>query len=74
MQTCNERNDFASLCLGRPASKMDTILGLSPSYDTDPQYVLLEQHCYLDIEDDETSLPYIVTVEEQSRTVLSIRS
>ena len=55
------------------ASKMDTILGLSPSYDTDPQYVLLEQHCYLDIEDDETSLPYIVTVEEQSRTVLSIR-
>ena len=39
------------------ASKMDTILGLSPSYDTDPQYVLLEQHCYLDIEDDETSLP-----------------
>ena len=55
------------------ASKMDTILGLSPSYDTDPQYVLLEQHCYLDIEDDETSLPYIVTVEEQSRKVLSIR-
>jgi len=55
------------------ASKMDTILGLSPSYDTDPQYVLLEQHCYLDIEDSETPLPYIVTVEEQSREVLSIR-
>ena len=53
--------------------KMDTILGLSPSYDKDPQYVLLEQHCYLDIEDKDQSLPYIVTVEEQTRQVLSIR-
>jgi len=53
--------------------KMDTILGLTPSSDKDPQYVLLEQHCYLDIEDKEQSLPYIVTVEEQSRQVMSIR-
>jgi hypothetical protein len=53
--------------------KMDTILGLSPSSDKDPQYILLEQHCYLDIEGHDQSLPYIVTVEEQSRTVLSIR-
>ena len=53
--------------------KMDTILGLSPSSDKDPQYVLLEQHCYLDIEGKDQSLPYIVTVEEQSRSVLSIR-
>ena len=53
--------------------KMDTILGLSPSSDHDPQYILLEQHCYLDIEDDDVSLPYIVTVEQQSRRVLSIR-
>ena len=54
------------------AEKMDTILGLSPAYDNDPQYILLEQHCYLDIEKEE-ALPYIVTVEEQSRKVLSIR-
>jgi hypothetical protein len=53
--------------------KMDTILGLSPSSDHDPQYILLEQHCYLDIEDDDVSLPYIVTVEQQSQRVLSIR-
>ena len=53
--------------------KMDTILGLSPSSDHDPQYILLEQHCYLDIEDDDVSLPYIVTVEQQSQQVLSIR-
>ena len=53
--------------------KMDTIIGVYPSSDNDPQYVLLEQHCYLDIEDDEVPLPYIVTVEQQSRQILSIR-
>jgi len=57
---------------------MDTILGLSPSSQNDPQYVLLEQHCYLDLpeqfaEGDGLSLPYIVTVEQTSRKVLSIR-
>jgi chaperonin GroES len=59
------------------SEKMDTIIGLSPSSDSDPQYVLLEQHCYLDIDDpqseDGESLPYIVTIEEQSKQVLSIR-
>ena len=53
--------------------KMDTIIGLSPSSDNDPQYLLLEQHCYLDIENTDESLPYIVTVLEQTREVLSIR-
>ena len=53
--------------------KMDTVLGLSPSSDNDPQYVLLEQHCYLDIEDHGYACPYIVTIEEQSKRVLSIR-
>ena len=54
------------------SEKMDTILGLSPTEDSDPQYTLLEQHCYLEIEED-YALPYIVTVEQESRTVLSIR-
>jgi len=53
--------------------KMDNILGLSPSYENDPQYVLLEQHCYLNLEYDDESLPYIVTVEEKTQQVLSIR-
>mgnify|MGYP003109940928 FL=1 len=53
--------------------KMDTVLGLSPSSDTDMQYVLLEQHCYLDIEGHGYECPYIVTIEETSRKVLSIR-
>jgi len=59
------------------ASKMDTILGLSPTMDTDPQYVLLEQHCFLEIKEPNSeegiALPYIVTVEQQSRKVLCIR-
>ena len=55
------------------AEKIDTILGFNPDYDNDPQYVLLEQHCYLDIEDADEALPYIVTVEQDSRQVLSIR-
>ena len=54
------------------SSKMDTILGLSPTADNDPQYTLLEQHCYLEIEED-YALPYIVTVEEQSQQILCIR-
>jgi hypothetical protein len=45
---------------------------LSPTGTNDPQYTLLEQHCYLEIEED-YALPYIVTVEEQSQQILSIR-
>ena len=55
------------------SEKMDTIIGLSPTSGHDPQYVLLEQHCYLNIEDEDEACPYIVTVEQQSRQVLSIR-
>jgi hypothetical protein len=58
--------------------KMNTILGFSPSSDNDPQYTLLEQHCYLDLpapydDPDGVALPYIVTIEERSKKVLSIR-
>lgn len=59
------------------SQKMDNIMGLSPSGDNDPQYVLLEQHCYLDLEgfedEEDIALPYIVTIEEKSRNILSIR-
>tara|TARA_Y100000361_G_scaffold44162_1_gene38150 strand:- start:3381 stop:5897 length:2517 start_codon:yes stop_codon:yes gene_type:complete len=59
------------------SQKMDNIMGLSPSGDNDPQYVLLEQHCYLDLEgfedEEDIALPYIVTIEQKSRKILSIR-
>lgn len=57
------------------AIKADDILGLTANTENDPQHVLLEQHCYLELEEeaDEIALPYIVTVEEKSRAVISIR-
>ena len=60
------------------SSKINTILGMSPTTDEDPQYVLLEQHCYMECEEDSeyeegVSLPYIVTIEEETRKILSIR-
>ena len=68
---------------GRPdptaiSQKLDSIMGLSPSSQNDPQYVLLEQHCYLDLpekfaEGDGLLLPYIVTVEEKTKKVLAVR-
>ena len=60
--------------------KMDEIMGIaSGGMDLeDPQYVLLEQHCYLDLPEpyddpDGIAYPYVVTIEEKSRKVLSIR-
>jgi len=56
-------------------SKIDEIMGFTQVDSTDPQYTLLEQHCYLNLDDEEDSvaLPYVVTVEQESRTVLCIR-
>ena len=58
------------------SAKMDEILGFSYDSSNDPQYCLLEQHCYLELGGDfETPVaaPYIVTVEEDSGKCLSIR-
>jgi len=59
-------------------SKMNQVTGVTPSNaDFDGQYTLLEQHCYLEIEnlsdESELTLPYVVKVDLDSRTVLSIR-
>lgn len=58
--------------------KIDSLMGLAPSQDYDQQYVVLEQHCYLDLPEpfndpDGVAYPYIVTVEESSGQVLAIR-
>lgn len=58
------------------SAKMDEILGFSYDSSADPQYCLLEQHCYLELGGEfETPVaaPYIVTVDEDSGKVLSIR-
>ena len=54
-------------------AKMDRIMGIEPNYDDEPQYTILEQHCYLEIEEEidedenplTVALPYIVSVDEQ---------
>ena len=58
--------------------KVDEIMGTAIPTDSDPQYILLEQHCYLNLPEpygdgDGVALPYIVTIEESSQKVLSIR-
>ena len=56
------------------SQKINSIMGMSPaSMNNDPQYTLYEQHCYLELPFDKLPVPYIVTVEEDSRKVLSIR-
>lgn len=78
---------YADMALGQAgmpdptaiSSKLNSIMGLSSSSLNDPQYVLLEQHCYLQLPEHlqdgvgDLSLPYIVTLEEKSQKVLSIR-
>lgn len=58
-------------------TKVDSILGLSPSSDEEA-YTLIEQHVELDLsgefaDKDGIALPYVVTVDQNSREVLSIR-
>ena len=44
--------------------KVDEIMGTAVPADSDPQYVLLEQHCYLDLDDEGVASPYIVTMKK----------
>jgi len=58
--------------------KIDNIMGIAATSEDDPQYVLLEQHCYLDLPEpygdpDGIALPYVVTVDMHSRKVLCIK-
>ena len=56
-------------------SKMDEIMGIAQGEANDPQYTLLEQHCYLNLDDDEdqVAIPYVVTADLESRKILCIR-
>lgn len=40
--------------------------------DATTPYIILEQHTYLDLDEDGYAEPYIVTIEEQSKTILRI--
>ncbi len=68
---------------GRIQEKYDELTGESPSYDADGRHTILEMHVDVDLkgfEDMDESceptgiaLPYVVTIDQGSRTILSIR-
>lgn len=43
-----------------------------PNAGDDSPYIMLEQHCWLDLDGDGYEEPYIVTIEEDSQTVVRI--
>jgi len=52
---------------------INSIMGIEFNAEYDKQYTLLEQHLYLELEEDEFPSPYIVTIEKDSNQVLGIR-
>ncbi len=55
-----------------PTTSVNAAFQRSGVDDETTPYVILEQHTYLDLDDDGYSEPYIVTVEEASKKVLRI--
>jgi len=54
-------------------SKTSDRIGLNaPRSDEDAPYNIIEQHCYLDLDEDDYKEPYIVTFELESKKVLRI--
>ena len=56
--------------------KFNEIGGVSPSWEDNERHQLLEMHCVLDLpgfeDPDGVALPYVVTIDKSSATVLSI--
>ena len=52
---------------------INSIMGIEFNAEYDKQYTLLEQHLYLELDEDEFPSPYIVTIEKDSNQVLGIR-
>ena len=58
--------------------KYNELEGSEPTYSDDPRHTLLEMHVDLDLpepfgDDDGVALPYVVTIDKSSSTILSIR-
>jgi len=68
---------YADVDLGTPQPKSkpqssDDINGRTNVRQGDDPFEILEQHCYLDLDDDGYKEPYIVTVDRESRIVCRI--
>lgn len=55
-----------------PKDKIQSYTSVDGSGDEDPIHEVLEQHCYLDLDDDGYDEPYIVLLHKQSNEVLAI--
>ena len=58
--------------------KYNELEGSEPTYSDDPRHTLLEMHVDLDLpepfgDEDGVALPYVVTIDKSSSTILSIR-
>ncbi len=62
---------FLNVDLGR-APMPSTLTGPIPSQDTTTPYTIIEQHTFLDLDDDGYEEPYIVTFHKESHKVLRI--
>jgi chaperonin GroES len=59
--------------MSRTQARADRRTGQRPAgADDDKPFTTLEQHCWLDLDGDGYSEPYVVTIDEQSRNVLRI--
>ena len=69
---------YLDVKLGEPSVDTDQPSTSNPSGTKPPQddsttpYVILEQHCFLDLDKDGYPEPYVVTVEKESQKVLRI--
>lgn len=69
---------YLDVKLGEPSADTDQPSTSNPSGTKPPQddsttpYVILEQHCFLDLDKDGYPEPYVVTVEKESQKVLRI--
>ena len=70
---------FVEADLGDPQTPADEVTSsvnksfqLSGDYDETTPYTILEQHTYLDLDEDGYAEPYVVTVDLDSKTVLRI--
>lgn len=65
---------FLDVNLGSPNNPTEVPMGMGsvPALDATTPYIIIEQHTYLDLDDDGYKEPYIVTFHEDSGTVLRI--
>jgi len=73
VETRKRKGTFLDVDLGDPQmAERDMTSPASSVTDTTTPYCIIEQHCYIDIDEDDLPEPYIVTFHRQSGKVLRI--